>query len=194
VTARGGSWTDGEWKEFPGAMKKIILFVFLACPIGLTAQFQNSGIRMESGDFVEKRLPDKPAFREAMAELDYPEGVVPKIVEIDMNGDGHPECWIQGPPDACGTGGCPCIIMDGKTGRRIGSVFGSPFFVSDLKINGCAVIHAYAHAGAGSGTVSVWVFDGKAYVLVSRIDLEGASVDKLFSGFNRFRRLNRETP
>jgi len=101
------------------------------------------------------------------------------LLSVDLNNDGHDEHILISFP-LCGTGGCVKVILDGISNKYIGSLFGNPIAVSDVKINGWPVLIIYSHQSADSGIVSTFVFNGVKYVAVSSVMLYGKSVDEYF--------------
>jgi len=91
---------------------------------------------------------------------------------FDLNGDGKPEV-IHTYAQSCGTGGCSFEIRDGASGRVLGEIFGSPVYVFARRVKGWPTIGAYSHSSAGSGTFSVYVYDGEHFKVESSTPLEG---------------------
>lgn len=101
----------------------------------------------------------------------------------DLNNDGVPDLILQGSLTYCGTGGCALHVFDGKSGRRIGNLFGNPLLVHATAINGWPVLSIYSHGSATSGSYSTFVFDGRQYVQASSVMLYEESVAELFGRF-----------
>jgi hypothetical protein len=114
------------------------------------------------------------------AQLAYKEGESPRGVRVDLNDDTTDDYILIDSGEYCGTGGCPYKLFDGRTYRLVGSLFGDPLILSETRINGFPVLHAYAHVHAGGGSYTTYVFDGSEYRAVSSIFLTADSLDRLF--------------
>jgi hypothetical protein len=121
-----------------------------------------------------------------LLEYDSPKDV--RGVQEDWNGDGVPDTLLVAPEILCGTGGCPYHFYDGKSGRRIGDLFGRPIWIHSQKINGWPVLTMYGHSSAESGFYATMVFDGAEYVVVSGVKLYGNSVVELFDALRKQQR------
>jgi hypothetical protein len=108
-------------------------------------------------------------------------------IYVDLNGDGKKD--IIQKISNCGTGGCSFFILDGASGQRVGDLFGSPFYVSNVMINGWPVLEGYHHLSGRSGAFSSYVYDGKNYIVASSVLLEGKSVEELFKHYQEVRKL-----
>jgi hypothetical protein len=109
-------------------------------------------------------------------------------IQEDWNGDGSVDTLVVSSENLCGTGGCPYDLIDGKSGRKIGELFGGPIFIHFQKINGWPVLTMYGHSSAESGTYTCMVYDGTKYVNVSGVMLYDRSVTELFNNLNKHRR------
>jgi hypothetical protein len=98
----------------------------------------------------------------------------------DLNNDGTPDLILRGSLTYCGTGGCALHVFDGKSGRKIGNLFGNPLLVHATVINGWPVLSIYSHGSATSGSYRTFVFDGRQYVQASSVMLYEESVIELF--------------
>jgi hypothetical protein len=99
----------------------------------------------------------------------------------DLDRDGTTDYVFQYSLAVCGTN-CQYAIVDGRSGRRLGLIGGTVLVVGDLFINGLPVIHTYGHSSAAAGHWSTLVYDGKGYVPVETVYLEGESLKHLFEG------------
>lgn len=96
-----------------------------------------------------------------------------KGLKIDINGDGVDDYIIMPEPMSCGNGGCEYTLIDGASGKLLGGTFGEPIYVMKRKINGQPVIIETKSMGADKVMVSTEVFDGKCYVTISSVYLQG---------------------
>ena len=129
----------------------------------------------------------RPVPRETLdtypSTLDRADGEGLRAVQIDLNGDGRPEFIRVHGPSACGTGGCPYDIFDGRTRRLVGHLFGDPVWVFPTRVNGWSTLTVYSHLSATSGSYSSMVFDGERYVTVSAVMLYDRSANELFQRY-----------
>jgi hypothetical protein len=126
---------------------------------------------------------DAGTMRDYPPTLDHQSGDEQRGFRFDLNRDGHPELIRAYGPKACGTGGCPMEIFDGLTRKVIGLPKGNPLWVFQTMINGWPVLGVYSHGSATSGSLETLVFDGKEYVTVSTVMLNGRDVTELFAKF-----------
>lgn len=103
--------------------------------------------------------------------LEYGDNELPHAYVSDLNGDGVPDYLIVASPVICGTGGCPYVLVDGKSNRAIGEFFGAIALI-DQKINKYPVIQAISKLDIAAVTVSTYVFDGRYYRLTASSVLE----------------------
>ena len=111
-------------------------------------------------------------------DIDLIDTDVMKFLIKDLNKDNFDEYILL---SNCGNGGCVLSIFDGKSKVKYGSIFGNPLFVSENIINEWPVLLTFSHQSAGSGLVSSYVFDGREYVMISRILLYEKSSEQFFN-------------
>ena len=97
----------------------------------------------------------------------------------DLNRDGIQDYVIRFSRTACGTN-CEYALIDGRIHRNLGTVGGSVVVVRPLLINKYPVIEVYGHSSADAGYWSTLVFDGRAYVAVGTVYVDGVSQTRLF--------------
>jgi hypothetical protein len=115
-------------------------------------------------------------------DLEYEPGDTVTGVRADLNGDGQPDFILRSAPSLCGaTGNCTFAVIDGATLHALGHVGGSRLYVRGRRINGWPVIQSWWHMSAGSGLYSTAVFDGKEYVPLAQVPVEGDGLTQLFS-------------
>ena len=123
-----------------------------------------------------------PTWLEADSLLDalgYDSGAEVTGLVVDLNQDGADDYLFQFSTDMCGSN-CQWAIVDGTGRQFLGLVGGSVLFVGGQTVNGYPTIHAYGHSSADSGNWGTSVFDGREYVAVSWVWLEGEAVRRLF--------------
>jgi hypothetical protein len=117
--------------------------------------------------------------RRAFADdLEYDDGVPIKGVTFDLDGDGVLDFLLQSAPSLCGNAGCVYVVCDGATHRKVGEFFGSLYVLAE-RTRGYPNISTYSHLSAASATYMEYRFDGRSYVVTSRLTLEGAELDRL---------------
>ncbi len=98
---------------------------------------------------------------------------------VDLNRDGVTDYILQYSREVCGTN-CQYALVDGSTRRSLGLVWGSVLYIGAQFINGYPVISQYGHSSADSGSWSTLVYDGRQYVSVGSLWLDGASLERVF--------------
>lgn len=101
------------------------------------------------------------------------------VLRIDLDGDGVAELFVQ---TLCGTGGCEFPIFDGKSGRHLGNIFGSRFWLLRYKVNGLPVIEAYGRLSVQHGRIARYEYDGRRYVIQAVRDVPD---DKAYDALDR---------
>ena len=118
------------------------------------------------------------SLRSAMSyDIDSTEAIAGFLA--DLNRDGVQDYIFRHSRTGCGTN-CEYTLVDGRTNRTLGTVGGTVMVVRPQVINGYPVIQNYGHSSADSGYWSTLVFDGRAYVGVSTVYVEGPSQERLF--------------
>src|SRR6185312_14420421 len=88
---------------------------------------------------------------------------------------------IQSAQSLCGNGGCDYAIVDGATGKSLGTVFGGTLVVGGAAAHSFPAIETVSHLSAESVTDATYSFDGSCYVESSTRVVSGASLDSLDS-------------
>jgi hypothetical protein len=144
------------------------------------SQLPASGVRVDRGALPSLHLPALGDIPAVLTQLEVAEGEAAKALAMDVNADGTADWLIESSDALCGTGGCPYVLVDGRSGRPFGEFFGSPIVILEQRINGLSVIQSFTHLSVDSGTFSTYVFDGRRYQTTARLSLEGESVQELF--------------
>lgn len=97
----------------------------------------------------------------------------------DLNRDGIQDYVFRFSRTVCGTN-CEFALVDGRTHRALGRVGGTVVVVRRTVINGYPVIESYGHSSVDAGYWGTMVFDGRAYVAVASVYVEGPSQTRLF--------------
>ena len=113
-----------------------------------------------------RELPSKGDVDDALARLDYlDEG--PLLYSIDLNADGRAELPLTSPGGRlCGNAGCPYILLDPKSLKRIGEFFGH-LAILDERINGYRIIQSFSRYRVSDSSLDTYVFNRGAYRLVA---------------------------
>lgn len=117
------------------------------------------GTLLQARSFKPVAISNLPPEADA---LEYRDNELPHAYVSDLNGDSVPDYLIAAHPDLCGTGGCPSLLVDGKSRRAIGEFFGT-IALLDQKINGFPVIQSVSKLDIAAITIVTHVFDGKVY-------------------------------
>lgn len=149
----------------------ILTFLMVILPV---AGWSADSTHQLSGALLQAQLFKPVAIRNLPLEadaLEYRDNELPHAYVKDLNGDGLHDYLIAAHPNLCGTGGCPYLLLDGKSRRSIGEFFGT-IALLDRKINGYPVIQSISKHDNAAITVSTYVFDGTAYRLIATSLLE----------------------
>ncbi len=112
-----------------------------------------------------------------LVALDYPSDASEvSAYLVDANRDRASE-YLIAPHEGilCGTGGCPYLLLDGKTQVEIGSFFGTVALLN-TRINDYAVIQVISKRDMESSTLGTYVYDGERYQLISVLLLQDQGV------------------
>ena len=131
---------------------------------------------------------DVPAAVRGAIKWDGFDPAVPIGAVADLNGDGSNDYFLKGTSESCGTGGCPYVIIDGKSATVIGNVWGNPLVVRTQGSNGFPDIDVYSRGSASSGSFTSYAFDGRQYAKQSSRSVAGAEVTALFAALDKIQR------
>lgn len=121
-------------------------------------------------------LPAGGDVGDALAQLDVED--VPLVYSIDLNGDGRPELLLTTPESRlCGNAGCPYRLLDRRTMKQLGEFFGH-LYVLDERVHGYRIIQSVSRRLVGASNLDTYVFDGKAYRLVSHAILDPCGLEQ----------------
>jgi hypothetical protein len=142
-------------------------------------------LRIDREEAYPIQLPNPDIEKEVRGLCEYEKSDPTVGFVLDLNDDKKNDYLVQANESLCGTGGCPYEIIDGASGKAIGSVFGNPVIIDSKKVQGYSVIHTYGHMNAGTGIFGTLVFDGGKYVEVAGISLTSESLVELFNIINK---------
>lgn len=136
-----------------------------------------AGTLLDESKFSITRIRGGPASAEALFSQEYPANSTEVLAHgLDINGDGVEDHTVASYRNSlCGTGGCPYVLLDGRSGREIGSFFGS-VAVLTAKVNGYAVIQVIGKRSIDSSSLTTHVYDRGSYHLVSYSILQAEGV------------------
>ena len=138
-----------------------------------------AGTLLVASKFSITRIPGSPASADALVSLEYPNNSTEVLAhKLDVNGDGVDDYIVASYQNSlCGTGGCPYAVLDGRSGREIGSFFG---YVAVLatKVNGSSVIQVISKRSIDSSGLSTYVYGREGYQLVSHSILQAEGVEQ----------------
>ena len=155
----------------------------------IAAEKKLGGIWLDGSSMSQMTLPQNGDIPFLLDDFEYPQNEKTRVFHYDFNRDGIKDYFVESWKSLCGTGGCLYALVDGKTKKRIGDFFGAPILVLDQRINGFPVIQSYGHLSADSGDFTTYVFDGAKYQVVSRVYVEGKSLEELFKKLEQFRKI-----
>jgi hypothetical protein len=163
------------------AAAMVVFFGLVSPVVDSAAQGDCAALRGDEtvlpGEFIPDRewrslsLPSVGDLDRALTELDY-QDESPFVYAIDLDGDRAPEYLVTTPNGRlCGTGGCPYILLAGKSMKRIGEFFGH-LAILDERVNGYRIIQAFSRYRGVATNLDTYVFDGRAYRRSSHVILE----------------------
>lgn len=125
--------------------------------------------------FKTEHLENIPNLKSVLEdELVYPQDSSPKVFLYDLNQDGSSEILIKSHESLCSSGGCLYIMIDGKSRKRLGELFGDPVIVLRGKPGqSFPDIQIYTRSGAGTGTRETFRHSSGKYRSVSSEELTG---------------------
>ncbi|HBA87136.1 MAG TPA: hypothetical protein DCZ75_03850 [Geobacter sp.] len=125
--------------------------------------------------FKTEHLENIPNLKSVLEdELVYSQDSSPQVFLYDLNQDGSCEILIKSHESLCSSGGCLYIMIDGKSRKRLGELFGDPVIVLRGKAGqSFPDIQAYTRSGAGTGTLETFRYSNAKYRSVSSEDLSG---------------------
>lgn len=124
-----------------------------------------------------RNLPAKGDVDDALARLDYNDEV-PQVYSVDLNADGRAELLLTSPGGRlCGNAGCPYILLDPKTQKRIGEFFGH-LAILDERVNGYRIIQSFSRYRVSVSSLETYVFDRGTYRLVSHAIVDTCGLEQ----------------
>jgi hypothetical protein len=162
-----------------------LVLLFVSCAVAHAQATTAKRWVLTRGDVAVISVP--PAIRDQLGDLEYDNTSSVQGVKVDLNGDGTKDYIIQSAQSLCGNGGCDYAIVDGASGRSLGTVFGGTLVV-DQAAHGFPAIETVSHLSAESVTDATYSFDGSCYVESSTRVVSGASLDSLDSRLARLPR------
>lgn len=112
--------------------------------------------------WIRLDLPANGDVDDALSRLDTSDER-PLAYAVDLNSDGHAELFLTTEDDRlCGNAGCPYLLLDPKSFRRIGDFFGR-LAILDERVNGYRIIQSYSRYRTDASSLDTYVFDRGAY-------------------------------
>lgn len=159
-------------------------------PNPLSAQALD-GWRLSSADVTALALPATVHRQDLDLEYDI-DGPPVQGREVDLNDDGRADFLVRSATTLCGaTGSCPFAIVEGATGRVVGTVMGSIIVIRRQHVNGSAVLHTWSSTSADAGEFVRYEFDGRAYRRRAAAIHSGSAQDALKNEMRRLPELPR---
>lgn len=171
----------------PARSEPILCFVLAAtlsshgagAQTAATTEGAFAGTLLDASKFSTTRIPGGTAWADALVFLEYPGDSTEVLAhKRDLNGDGVDDYVVASHGHIlCGTGGCPFVVLDGRSGREIGSFFGY-VAVLTAKANGHSVIQVISKRSTDSSGLSTYVYRAGNYQLVSHAILQADGVER----------------
>lgn len=167
---------------------KLAIFMFLlffGTGIAAAAEKTTTGIIFASFPMVT--LPGNDKLLRVLSDQDFDEPH--KGYKIDLNGDGIDDFVLEAPDALCGTGGCPYLIIDGKSFRKIGELFGGHIIISYDKKNKYLVVKRLQYSGPETAKIESYIYKGKEYILQNTRKYTGKALENQLEGLLRIGKL-----
>jgi len=138
-----------------------------------------------AADGAAGRLLDHAAYRPGTTALStgdrdflgYGASELPRAQLLDINGDGIPERFVVAHDSLCGTGGCPVLLLEGRSGHRLGEFFGA-VAVLQRRMAGHAVIQVVSRRDVDTTGIETQAFDGRRYRRTAHRLLDAAAMGR----------------
>lgn len=128
-----------------------------------------------------QRLPSKGDVDDALSRLDNNDER-PLVYAVDLNADGHAELLLTTEDERlCGNAGCPYLLLDPMSFRRIGEFFGR-LAILDERVNGYRIIQSYSRYGVAASSLDTYVFHRGAYRRVAHALVEFSGLEQWHRG------------
>lgn len=139
-------------------------------------------------------LPSKGDVDEALTRLDsYDEG--PLANSVDLNRDGKPELFLASPDGKlCGNAGCPYVLLDPESLKRIGEFFGHQLALLDERVNGYRIVQSYSRLRFDATNLDTYVYDVGQYRLVAHVVLDSCGLEQWSRRIRRGDARNHDKP
>ena len=170
-----------------GRMCTFLAGFLLLCAASHAEEVLLAGERLSPQHFALRDVSARPALRSVLDELEYNDARTVSIYRRDLDDDGQTDDLIRAAPGLCGNGGCPYVLVDGRTQQVIGRFFAGTLIISHTPVGGFPVVYGISHVSADTSEWSCSVFDGRAYLRVVNLPLTGAV-------WNRFRSAVEDLP
>jgi hypothetical protein len=116
--------------------------------------------------------------------LGYAIDQLPRVQRIDIDDDGIPDSFVIGADTLCGTGGCPVLLLDGRSGHRLGEFFGA-VAVLRQRAGARAVIQVISRRDIDHSNLETHVFDSGRYRRADHVVLDAAAVAEWRKGIEQ---------
>lgn len=120
---------------------------------------------------------------DALATLEYaPDAETVFAFALDANGDDARDYLLGSDGGAlCGTGGCPYVLVDGRTGAELGYFFGTVAILR-RKDNGYAVIQVLSKRDIDSSALETYAYTDGEYRVTASALLDASGVAAWMNG------------
>ena len=131
--------------------------------------------------FTMERLAVPRAIRglHVFDDLEYDDTSAVFGLAVDLNRDGHADYIIRSAESLCGNAGCEYLIVDGASGRELGTLFGGAVYVEPGLRGRFPVFHSLATLSAESATWTKFVYRNGKYAAAARRVFAGTQLDSM---------------
>lgn len=166
-TDGGRTWSDAP---LPPAPLLSLPEILAPCLAATPADVFGTAERLEwlaSGELPQDRATPADDF-----EVETDASGLVLAARVELTGDDVPELILRGAAMNCGTGGCPFLVRDGRSGRALGELFGWRLWSAMDPDTGERLVCALSHLGAGRTALVLSRIRGGSIVVGPSVDLD----------------------
>lgn len=149
--------------------------VLLAAACGATPAANDEGGRGKLLPHDAYRPAALALATEDRAYLGYAIDELPRVQRVEINGDGIPDSFVIAADVLYGTGGCPVLLLEGRSGHRLGEFFGAVAVLARRR-NGHALIQVASRRDIERSNLETHAFEQGSYRLADHRLLDASGM------------------